>query len=227
MSIAAHALVLGFVVYISTRPPPIQETFAEVTFFAASPPPPPPPPPPKRRTNSVKTVKPTEQIIQPKEIPREKPKETPKPQQEESSASSDEGDDDGVEGGVEGGVKGGVLGGTLGGVIGGIIGGTGTEVVPFGEGMTAPALTADLRSDIQRAVYTREAREAQIQGVVIVRCNIFADGRVGGCTVLKALPFIAEPLVKFLNTIKVKPATYQGRPVSISYVFNFKFEAPK
>jgi protein TonB len=81
-------------------------------------------------------------------------------------------------------------------------------------------------TELQRSGYTREAREAQIQGMMIVKCKVLADGTVQDCRVIKTLPFLAEAVVKRLEAMKVKPATFQGKAVSVDYVFNFNFKMP-
>ncbi len=222
VSFGVHAAVVGLVVYLSTRPQPIQEDFSEVRFFQVAPPPPPPPPPPPKRSRSTQAeVKPPEQVIQPKEIPKEKPREV----EAKQDTGDDSAGDEGVEGGVEGGVVGGVVGGVIGGVVGGVVGGTGlSEVIPFGEGMTRPVLSPGVLSDIQRAVYTREARAAQVAGLVIVKCNVLIGGEIRNCRIVKSVPFLAEALVRHLQTLTIKPATFQGKAVAIDYVFNFKFQ---
>ena len=223
ISIAVHVSLVALVVYLTTRPPPVKEDFNEVKFFAAAPPPPPPPPPPPahKKQTEHKVVKKPDAIIQPKEIPTEKPKEA-EPKKEEASSASD---DDGVEGGVEGGVVGGVVGGVIGGVVGGTVGGTGSDVLAFGEGMTRPDFD---KSILQRGdVFSREAREAQVQGLMIVKCKVLADGTVQDCRVIKTLPFLAETVVHKLESMKIKPATFQGKPVSVDYVFNLNFKLPR
>jgi periplasmic protein TonB len=218
ISVAVHVGLLGLTIYLTTRPPPVKEDLTEVKFFAmAPPPPPPPPPPPKRHEAKVETkVKPrSDQLIQPREIPQEKPKE----EEHQDKAPDPE---EGVEGGVEGGMVGGVIGGVMGGVVGGSLGGT--DVVPFGEGMTRPEYD---RSELVHNLYTREASEAAIQGMVIVKCNVLADGSVRNCRVLKPLPFLADAVVARIQSMRLRPATFQGKPISIDYVFNFSFAPPR
>lgn len=216
LSILVHVGLLGLVVWLSSRPTHINEPDPEVTFFAALPvaPPPPPPPPPKKKVQKKVEVKPKpDAIIQPKEIPIEKPPE--KEPEPEKSAGPDEGPDEGVEGGVEGGVAGGVIGGSIGG---------GTDVVAFGEGMTRPVY--DVR-ELTAKMVTREAREAGVSGMLIVRCKIFADGTLQGCQILKPLTFISESAVRVLHSSRVGPATIQGKPIAVNYVFNFRFSLQK
>ncbi len=119
---------------------------------------------------------------------------------------------------------GGVVGGTVGGVVGGVPGGTGTDVVPFGEGMTRPSCD---RQALQRDAYSREALESRVEGTMIVQCEILADGVVQRCKVLKPLPHLKERVVQKLESMKCTPSTFQGKPISIKYTLNFQFSLPK
>lgn len=227
ISVAVHVALFATVIWYSSRPPAVEEIDPEVKFFAAAPPPPPPPPPPagsktpKTEKKVEKKIPKKDVLVQPKEIPVEKPPEA-EPQKEEPEAA----DEDGVEGGVEGGVKGGTVGGVVGGTIGGVVGGTGTgtDVVSFGEGMSRPAV--DQRALVDD-LYTREAREAHVEGMMIVKCNVLADGTIRNCRVIKPLPHLSEAVVARLQSMKATPGTYQGKPIAIDYVFNFKFQMPR
>ena len=166
--------------------------------------PPPPPPPPaaskqtKRRTNA---------LVQPKEVPVDKPLEA-EPRKDEPPAP------EGVPGGVEGGVAG--------GVIGGVVGGTGT--IPFGEGMTRPE---PIPGQSPAPDYTREALEAHIEGLIIVKCVITAEGRLQNCQIIKPLPHMDAAVLEWLSNRRYTPVTFQGRPTKVSYVFNFKLKMPR
>ena len=100
-------------------------------------------------------------------------------------------------------------------------GGSGIDSVPFGQGMTLPALLGG--KDI---VYTREAREARVTGMLIARCTITRKGEVRDCRVIKGLPLMTDTVVAALLTRKYTPVTFQGQPVSVTYVFNVKLTMP-
>jgi periplasmic protein TonB len=129
----------------------------------------------------------------------------------------------GVEGGIAGGATGGVLGGVPGGTVGGSFGGSlRMEILPFGQGMTRPARIAG-----QDPVYTREALEARIEGLTIVKCVITSEGKAENCRMIKALPHMEKAVLEALATQKFKPVTFQGRPVSVDYVFNIRLVLPR
>lgn len=230
VTVIVYAALLSLVLWLSSRPAQVHAPDPEVKFFAAvpaAPPPPPPPPPPAKPKTERKVEKKVEKkpdvLVQPKEIPTQKPPEAePKP---DEPAGEEAGQDDGVEGGVEGGVAGGVVGGVVGGTVGGTVGAVGgTDVVPFGEGMTIPQLD---KAAIARNAYTREAREAQVEGMLIVKCSVMADGQIRNCRVIKPLPHLAEHVVELLHQTRIAPVTYQGKPVAVDYVFNFMFKMPR
>lgn len=227
ISVILHVGLFGLAVWLSTRPPPVEEKEIEVTLKAtmAPPPPPPPPPPPaassKPKTQQKKPKKP-DQIVQPKEVPKEVPQEaepTEEPQEEEPSEEAVEG---GVEGGVAGGVVGGVVGGVIGGVVGGQLGGTGTDVLPFGAGMTRPTKVSGPEPQ-----YTREALESRVAGTMIIKCVITVEGRVERCRIIKPLPHMERAVLDALTSSRYKPVTFQGRPVQVDYTFTLNFKLPR
>ena len=225
ITVLVHVGLLAVVVWLSTRAPEEKELEPEVKFFAAQPPPPPPPPPPAGGSSKPKTEKKIEkkpkknEIVQPKEIPQDKPKEAePEPESEKEAVEG------GQVGGVEGGVAGGVVGGQIGGVIGGTIGGTlGADVLAFGEGMTRPTPLPGNEAP----QYTREAREARIEGVMLLKCIITTEGTLRNCRVIKPLPHMEKAVLEVMATWKFTPVMYQGRAVSVEYVIPVRLVMPR
>jgi protein TonB len=229
VSVILHVGLFGLAVWLSSRPQVEAEEAitTEVTLkmgqMAPPPPPPPPPAPSKKKTQTTPKKPKKDVIIPPKEIPQQKPPETeptePEPAEEEASEEEVEG---GVEGGVAGGVVGGVVGGVIGGVVGGQLGGTGTDVLPFGEGMTRPEKVSG--PQIQ---FTREALEARVQGLMIVKCVITTEGKLERCRVIKPLPHMENAVLESLYASRYKPVTFQGRPVTVDFVFNLRLQLPR
>ncbi len=219
ISVTAHAALLSLAVWLSTRPAIDKAPERAVTFFAA----PASPPAPAKKGSSTpkvekKVVKRPDVIVQPKKIPQDKPKEA-EPERNPEPAEEDE--PEGVEGGVEGGVAGGVIGGVVGGT-GSAGGGHGaTEVLPFGEGMTRPEQTEG-----RDPVYTREALEAHVEGLMLVKCVVTVEGRLENCRIIKSLPHMDQAVLEALATKRFKPLTYQGRPVAVDYVFPIRLVIP-
>jgi protein TonB len=96
-----------------------------------------------------------------------------------------------------------------------------SEVLPFGEGMSPPRLIEG-----PEPVYTREAREAKVQGTMLVRCVITTAGSLSQCRVIKPLPLLEQPVLEALARRRYTPVTFQGRPVNVAYVIPFRFELP-
>jgi protein TonB len=70
--------------------------------------------------------------------------------------------------------------------------------------------------------YTREAREARIQGLMIVKCVITVEGKVQNCQIIKPIPHMEGAVLSWLQASRYTPVTFQGKPQQVSYVFNFK-----
>lgn len=231
ISVILHVGLVGFVTWVSMRPPKEKEKEVEVTFkqamaappVAAAPPPPPPPPPAAKHPTKKPTIKKPDTIVQPKEIPKEPPKEAePEPESNDKEEATEQEVEGGVEGGVAGGVVGGVIGGVVGGVLGGQVGGTGTDVLPFGAGMTRPEPISKPAPQ-----YTREALEAKVQGLMIVKCHITTDGSIKNCRIIKPLPFMEQAVLDSLYAARYTPVTFQGKPVQVDYTFNIRLTMPR
>jgi protein TonB len=225
------SLVLGATLYWAAKQPLKQvKKEQDVIFKAFAPPPPPPPPPPLGGASTPKhtetkptpvkkpdTIYDTKDVQKPKE--QEKPKEE-KPAQEGGQAGGVEG---GVAGGVVGGTVGGVIGGQIGGVLGGQVGGTvgggGTTVIPFGAGMNRPSRIGG--PEIQ---YSREAREAKVEGTALVKCVITPSGSLSGCTLVKSLPFMDQAIMSAVTQWKMTPVVFNGQPVSVSYTIPIRLK---
>ncbi|MBF5043351.1 energy transducer TonB [Aggregicoccus sp. 17bor-14] len=99
---------------------------------------------------------------------------------------------------------------------------TGEDVLVFGSGMTKPRMVSGPALE-----YTREALEAHVEGTLIVRCTITREGETEACKVLKGLPHLSEAVRSALEARRYTPVTFQGRPVSVSYVFNVQLKLPQ
>ena len=186
--------------------PPIQVSFLQ---SAAPPPPPPPPPPPAPPKPLAPKPTPTPQvpieIVQPVAVPETIPEPSNEPVMEGVEGV------EGVEGGVEGGVAGGVVGGTPNSVS--------DEILRVGGEITKP----ERLGGVQPA-YTELARKARIQGVVIVEAIIDKEGHVTNVRVLKGLPMgLDQSAVDAVKSWRFRPATLNGRPVSVYYSLTVNF----
>jgi len=101
--------------------------------------------------------------------------------------------------------------------------GVGSGPVTFSaeQGMTLPRRIAGADP-----VYTREALEAGVQGNLIAKCVISAEGAVEDCQILKGLPHLNQAVLQALRAQRYTPVTVHGSPVAVSYLFTFRMVLP-
>jgi protein TonB len=211
LGILVYAGVAVFAVWAQGKERERDRQDVAVTFVKPPPPPPPPPPAPKAvrpkpKDNVPQTVL-SQAIVAPTVIPDEKP-----PEQEPVDA--------GQANGAAGGIEGGEVGGVPGGIVGGVVDAADVRM-EFDERMTPPEKVGG--PDPQ---YTEKALEREVQGVMIVRCAVTAEGKVFGCRVLKSLPFMDRAVIDALERRRYKPATLGGRPVEVNYNFKITLRLP-
>lgn len=185
----------------------------QLMTFLVAPPPPPPPPPPAAAT-PIKTVKVVQtdiingQLRTPTKIPEKvqmiKEEEAPPPVM---SAS-----------GVVGGVPGGVPGGQMGGVIGGIISSTPVAVpkaaapqrVRVSQGVSQGLLIKKVQP-----TYPPLARQARIQGTVMLQAEISKDGTIENLRLMSGHPMLAPAAIEAVKQWRYKPYMLNGEPVAV------------
>ena len=253
VSMGIHAFVIGGIILVPlliSPDLPIPAKGGINAFFveAAAPPPPPPPPPAAAAPKKPAEVKP--KIEQPKIVPQETPKfvapiETPPEIPQEAAADPGLGEGEGVpEGvvggvpeGVVGGVEGGVAGGVVGGVVGGEVGGTGTGTEPAPEPTPTPEpekpsgpvrvggqIKAPQKMKDVAPRYSDMARQARVQGVVVLECVISPEGRVTNVKVLRGSPLLDDSAVEAVKQWVYSPTLLNGEPVAVimTVTVNFK-----
>jgi TonB family protein len=75
--------------------------------------------------------------------------------------------------------------------------------------------------------YTQEAIERRVQGQMIVKCVIGADGGVHACRAVKGLPFMTKAVLDAIEQRRYRPATARGKPVDVYYTFNVRLTLPQ
>ncbi|WP_437325704.1 TonB family protein [Sorangium sp. So ce381] len=95
------------------------------------------------------------------------------------------------------------------------------EILRFQEGMTRPVPLA-----APAVVYTREARQARVEGTVLAKCVVTTAGSLTGCRIVRGVPHMNEAVLAALAASRYQPVTYQGRPVNVDYVFSIKLVLP-
>src|ERR1700720_2086642 len=188
-----------------------------MTFLVAPPPPPPPPPPAAAPVKVVKIIQ-TDitngQLRTPTKIPEKvqmiKEEEAPPPV---SSMA-------GVVGGVPG------AGGQMGGVIGGIINSTPVAVprvatpqrVRVSQGVTQGLLLRKIQP-----AYPPLARQARIQGSVLLQAEISKDGSIQNLRLISGHPMLAPAAIEAVKQWKYKPYILNGEPVEVETQITVNF----
>jgi protein TonB len=62
---------------------------------------------------------------------------------------------------------------------------------------------------------------------MIVKCVITTEGKLERCRVIKPLPHMEQAVLDALYASRYKPVTFQGRPVTVDFVFNLRLQLPR
>jgi len=189
-----------------------------MTFLVAPPPPPPPLPPPAAAV--VKVVKMQSELVNNQlRTPTRIPDKIQMIKEEE--APPDLG-----AGGVPGGVPGGIPGGSAGGVIGGIISSTPVAVpkvatpqrVRVSSGVSTGLLIKKVTPN-----YPQLAKQARIQGTVVLQAEISKEGTIQNLQLISGHPMLAPAAIEAVRQWRYKPYLLNGEPVAVEtqVVVNF------
>jgi len=216
LSFFLQAVLLGILILIPliyTEALPKQQL---MTFLVAPPPPPPPPPPAAAPVKIIKVVSELTngQLRTPTKIPERvqmiREEEMPPPT---SSI-----------GGVVGGVPGGVPGGSMGGVIGGIIGSA--LAVPRAAPVrvrVSQGVSQGLLIHQVKPAYPALARQARIQGSVVLQAIIAKDGTIQNLRLVSGHPMLAPAAIDAVKQWRYKPYYLNGEPVEVETVVTVNF----
>jgi periplasmic protein TonB len=212
------ALVIIPLVVIQSLPMP------KLTTMVVAPPPPPPPP----AAATVKTTKSTPSttpvvkvnkvalnaLLTPTKIPKKIDMTADAAAPSPAAPSM---------GGVMGGVPGGVQGGTVGGVLGGIMN-TGAKLpakpklVRVSQGVTEGLLVHKVTPQ-----YPFVAKQAHVQGAVILKAIIGKDGKVQNVQPESGSPLLASAAVSAVKQWRYKPYVLNGTPVDVETTVTVNF----
>ncbi len=195
-----------------------------LTLLVAPPPPPPPPPPPAAATPIPKPVKVQSDVVNgalrtPTKIPEKVEiikEEAPPP----STTVA----------GVVGGVPGGVPGGQLGGVIGGIVSSTPVAVPkvavppPVQKVRVSQGVAEGLLIHQIKPSYPPLARQARIQGDVVMQATISKDGSIENLSLQSGHPMLAPAAIEAVKQWKYKPYYLNGEPVEVQTQITVSFK---
>jgi periplasmic protein TonB len=188
-----------------------------MTFLVAPPPPPPPPPPPAA---AVKVVKIQSEVINGQlRTPTKIPNKVQMIKEEE--APPDLG-----AGGVPGGVPGGIPGGSTGGVMGGILSSANAAIpkvatpqrVRVSSGVSTGLLIKKVTPN-----YPQLAKQARIQGSVVLQAEISKEGTIQNLQLISGHPMLAPAAIEAVKQWRYKPYLLNGEPVAVEtqVVVNF------
>ena len=219
VSFAIQFMIIGVMVLIPLIFTEALPKSVQLGFLVAPPPPPPPPPPAAAPVKIVKVIQ-TDiingQLRTPTKIPQKvqmiKEDEAPPPVMATT--------------GVVGGVPGGVPGGSMGGVMGSILATT---------NMPAPKIATPQRvrvsSGVQSGLLIRKvppaypplARQARIQGTVILQAQISKDGNIENLQLISGHPMLAPAAIEAVKQWKYKPYLLNGEPVEVETTVQVNF----
>jgi protein TonB len=181
-----------------------------MTFLVAPPPPPPPPPPAAAPVKVVKQIQ-TDIVNGALRTPTKIPQKIQMIKEEEAPPAM-------ASSGVVGGVPGGIPGGQMGGVIGGIISSTPVAVpkvatpqrVRVSQGVSQGLLVKRVQPN-----YPPLARQARIQGTVVLHAVISKDGSIENLTLVSGHPMLAPAAIDAVKQWRYKPYLLNGEPVEV------------
>jgi len=189
-----------------------------MTFLVAPPPPPPPPPPPAAEVHVVRKPQ-TELDNGQLRTPTKIPKKIEMIKEDEPPPSTGVA---GVVGGVPGGVPGGAMGGVLGGVIGNIPTAVPKAAVPQRVRVSAGVQQGLLIHRVQ-PTYPPLARQARIQGSVVLQALIGKDGSIQNLHVVSGHPMLTGAALDAVKQWRYKPYYLNGEPVEVETTVNVNF----
>jgi len=189
-----------------------------MTFLVAPPPPPPPPPPPAAAPVIVKKIQSeldNGQLRTPTAIPKKI-----------QMIKEDEPPPTAGPAGVVGGVPGGVPGGTMGGVLGSVMSSVPSAVpkaatpqrVRVSQGVSQGLLIHKVQP-----TYPPLARQARIQGSVILQALIGKDGTIQNLHVVSGHPMLTNAALEAVKEWRYKPYFLNGEPVEVETTINVNF----
>ena len=212
-SIVSFIIQIGIVGVMVLIPLIFTEALPKGTtlFMLVAPPPPPPPPPPAAAVVHVVKQVQTDIVNGELRTPTKIPKKIQMIKEDEAPPQM-------ASTGVVGGVPGGVPGGSMGGVIGSVLSSTPVAVpkiatptrVRVSSGVSSGLLIRKVSPN-----YPPLARQARIQGTVILQAQISKDGSIQNLQLISGHPMLAPAAIEAVKQWKYKPYLLNGEPVEV------------
>jgi protein TonB len=209
-AILLEIALIGFMVLlplIFTEALPKQQL---MTFLVAPPPPPPPPPPAAAPVKIVRQIQ-TDIVNGALRTPTKIPQKIQMIKEDEAPPAM-------ASSGVVGGVPGGIPGGQMGGVIGSVLGSISAPVPKVATPQRVRVSSGVSTGLLVRKVtptYPPLARQARIQGTVVLRAVISKDGSIEGLTLVSGHPMLVQSALEAVRQWKYKPYLLNGEPVEV------------
>ncbi|SRR5579871_665146 len=139
------------------------------------------------------------------------------------------GPEKGIAAGVTGGVPGGVEGGVAGGIEGGIPGAQSVAAGSQNPKVYKPGKDVSTPRVLQKVdpAYTKEARDAKIEGTIVLQTEIHPDGRAHNTKVIRSLDLgLDQNALEAISQWQFEPGKKRGEPVVVSATIevNFRLE---
>jgi len=127
--------------------------------------------------------------------------------------------------GVVGGVPGGVPGGSMGGVMGSILSSTNVAVpkVAVQRIRVSSGVTQGMVIRRVEPTYPQIARQARVQGVVILQAVIGKDGAIQNLHVVSGHPLLTTAAMDAVKQWRYKPYILNGDPVEVDTTVEVRF----
>jgi len=190
-----------------------------LTFLVAPPPPPPPPPPAAAEVQHVVRQIQTDMLNNGAlRTPTKIPQKIQMIKEEEAPPD--------LGAGVPGGVPGGIPGGSAGGVMGGILSSTQVAVPKIATPQRVRVSTGVATGLLIKKVtpnYPQLAKQARIQGSVVLQAEISKDGTIQNLQLISGHPMLAPAAIEAVKQWRYKPYLLNGEPVAVEtqVVVNF------
>jgi len=110
-----------------------------------------------------------------------------------------------------------VLGGVVGGVLGGVVGEIEAPVRAIGE-IRPPKLVKRIPP-----VYPEIARQARVEGIVILEAQTDIYGRVQNIKVLRSIPLLDQAAIDAVRQWVYEPMVINGRPRGVIFSVTVTF----
>src|SRR3984893_8659640 len=163
----------------------------QMMFLLVAPPPPPPPPPPAAAVVHVKQIQ-TDIVNGELRTPTKIPQKIKMIQEDEAPPAM-------ATTGVVGGVPGGVPGGSMGGVIGSVLSSTPVAAPHIATPTRVRVYSGVVGGRLVRKVppaYPPLARQARIQGVVVLQAQISKEGNIENLQLISGHPMLAPAAIE-------------------------------